>query len=146
MARTVDSAKRVMSGTHGELWCDGEKIAEVSEFQAKVTKNKETVIFCGQIMEDSKMISARGAGSMTIFHVDSGFLEKEQDIQKGVDRRYTLVSKLDDPDSWGAERISLSNVSFDELTLADWGAAKLGSITQPFTFSAYDLLDLVEVR
>ncbi|WP_251447066.1 phage tail tube protein [Vermiculatibacterium agrestimuris] len=146
MARTVDSAKRVMSGTYGELWCDGEKIAEVSEFQAKVTKNKETVIFCGQIMEDAKMISAKGAGSMTIFHVDSGFLEKEKDVKKGVDRRYTLVSKLADPDSWGAERVSVSNVSLDDLTLADWAAARLGSITKPFTFSDYDLLDLVEVR
>ena len=29
MARTIDSARRVISGTWGELWIDGEKVAEV---------------------------------------------------------------------------------------------------------------------
>lgn len=35
MARTIDSARRVISGTWGELWIDGEKVAEVSACQAK---------------------------------------------------------------------------------------------------------------
>jgi hypothetical protein len=30
MARTIDSAKRVLSGTFGEVWVDGEKIAGVA--------------------------------------------------------------------------------------------------------------------
>ena len=30
MARTIDSARRVISGTWGEVWLDGEKVAEAS--------------------------------------------------------------------------------------------------------------------
>lgn len=146
MAKTIDSAKRVISGTFGELWKDGEKVAETTGFQAKISKNKESVNFCGQFMEDTKSTSGKGAGSLTVFHVDSGFLEKESGVQDGEDRRFTLVSKLADPDSWGAERIALYNVSFDDLTLADWEAAKLGRITKSFTFTRYELLDRIEVQ
>ena len=35
----------------------------------------------------------------------------------------------------------MKGVSFDDLTLADWEAAKLGTIEAPFTFEDYDLLD-----
>ena len=41
-------------------------------------------------------------------------------IKRGVDRRFTVISKLRDPDSYGAERVALYDVSFDDLTLADW--------------------------
>ena len=41
-----------------------------------------------------------------------------------MDERGTVITKLKDPDSWGAERVALYNVSFDDLTLADWQAAK----------------------
>ena len=43
----MESAKRVMSGTHGEIWLDGEQVAECYKFQAKVTLNKEDVPQCG---------------------------------------------------------------------------------------------------
>ena len=45
------------------------------------------------------------------------------------------------PDSYGAERVALYDVSFDDLTLADWEAAKLGQIEAPFTFEDFDVLD-----
>ena len=32
------------------------------------------------------------------------------------------------------------------MTLADWKAATVGSITAPFTFSRYELLDLIEAE
>ena len=33
-------------------------------------------------------------------------------MQNGVDKRYTLVGKLADPDSYGAERVAAYNVSY----------------------------------
>lgn len=145
MAKTIDSAKRVVSGTYGEVWLDGEKVAECTACQLKVNKNKETVNLCGQFMTDTKAVSANGTGSLTLHKVDSGFIQKQGDIQAGVDRRFTVISKLKDPDSYGAERVAVYNVSFDDLTLADWQAATLGSVTAPFTFSRYELLDSIEV-
>lgn len=66
MARTIDSAKRVINGTWGEAWVDGEKVAECSAAQAKVGKNKTTINLCGQFMEDTKAASGKGTGSLTL--------------------------------------------------------------------------------
>ena len=33
-----------------------------------------------------------------------------------------------------------------DLTLADWQAAAVGSVTAPFTFSDYEYLDQIEVQ
>ena len=141
MAQRIETAKRTINGTWGEVWVDGEKIAECTACQLKIANNKQTVNLCGQYMEDSKGTSGSGTGSLTLYHVDSGFARKQSGIQNGVDRRFTVVSKLADPDSYGAERVAAYNVSFDDLTLADWEAAKLGQIESPFTFNDYQMLD-----
>ena len=146
MARTIDSAKRVISGTWGEVWVDGEKIAECTACQAKVALNKETVNLCGRFMTDTKATSASGTGSLSLHKVDSGFAQRMSGIKSGVDKRFTVISKLKDPDSYGAERVALYGVSFDDLTLADWKAASMGSVTAPFTFSGFEYLDQIEVQ
>ena len=138
MARTIDSAKRVINGTFGEVWLDGEKVAECTACQLRVGKNKQTINLCGQFMDDSKATNGSGSGSLTLYKVDSGLIEKQVDLQDGVDRRY--------PDGWGAERVAVYNVSFDDLTLADWKAATVGTVTAAFTFSRFELLDQIEVR
>ena len=143
MAKTIDSAKRVINGTWGEVWVNGEKIAECTACQLKVNKNKETINLCGQFMSDTKATSASGTGSLTLYKVDSGFAQKLSDIQSGIDRRFTVISKLRDPDSYGAERVAVYNVSFDDLTLADWRAATGGTVTAPFTYSRYEFLDQI---
>lgn len=144
MARSIDSAKRVINGTYGEVWVDGDKVSECTACQAKVAKNKKTINLCGQFMTDTKATDASGTGSLTLYKVDSGFAQRQADLQDGVDRRFTVICKLRDPDSWGAERVALYNVSFDDLTLADWKAATEGTVTVPFTFSRYEFLDMIE--
>jgi hypothetical protein len=108
--------------------------------------NKEDVPICGQMAVDSKIISTKGTGSIKLHKVNSRMaIAIGEQISNGRDLRYTLVSKLDDPDAYGAERVSLSNVSLDDLTIADWEAAKKGMVESPFTFTKYKYLDLVGV-
>lgn len=136
------SAERIRSGSHGELWMDGELSAETYGFQAKITKNKETVPRCGAFIEGHKLISARITGSMRIYNASSRFLAAEGAAMKnGKDLRHTFISKLDDPDAVSVQRIMLTGVSFDDLTLADWEAAKLGTIEAPFTADGYEILE-----
>ena len=119
MARNIASAKRVINGTFGELWKDGVLVAETTACQAKIAKTKTAVQLCGQMMEDTKTTSVKGSGSLTIHKVDSSWIREQMDVQNGVDSRHTLITALKDPDSWGTEGIALSNVSFDDVTLAD---------------------------
>ena len=142
----MDSAKRVMSGTHGELWYDGEKVAEVYKFQAKVTLNKEDINMCGVMWTDSKVKSISGKGSMGLHKANTRMGIKIGDaISRGEDVRGTLISKLDDPDAFGAERVAIKDVSMDDLTLADWEAAATGKVECPFTFRGFNYLDKVSV-
>lgn len=143
----MDSAKRIMNGTWGEVWLDGEYVAECYGLQAKVSFNKETVNLCGRMAEDKKITSISCTGSLRMHKVNSRMALAIGDrIKRGEDVRFTIISKLADPDAYGAERVVLRNVSFDDLTLADWEAARNGSIEAPFTFTDYEFLDTVEAR
>ncbi len=146
MARNIDSMKRLINGTFGQIWLDGDKVAESTACQAKISLSKSKVNLCGQFMTDYKSVSGEGTGSITMCHVDSGMLQRLDGMQDGVDRRFTIISSLRDPDSYGAERVALYNVSFDDLTLMDWKAATYREVTAAFTFTRYELLDAIEVQ
>ena len=143
----MDSAKRVISGTWGEAWLDGDYVSECYGLQAKYAYNKEDVNLCGQMETDSKVMSIKGTGSMKLHKVNSRMAKVIGDkIVDGKDVRFTIVSKLADPDAYGAERVSLSNVSFDDFTLADWEAAAKGTVEVPFTFTKHKFLDSIGVQ
>lgn len=137
---------RVISGTHGALWEDGNTRADVSAFQVKVAKNKSSLNFCGQMAEDSKVTGIKITGSMTLHKIYTRGSDDVEQVQAGHDLRKTLVGALNDPDAYGAERIAVYGVSYDEVTVMDWAAAKEGSITVPFTATRVEYLDKIEVQ
>ena len=137
---TIDSAKRVMSGTFGELWWDGELIAECDKFAAKYTQTKEAVNLARQMVEDSKVMGSKGTGSMRVYKVYSRFRDFADAVQEGRDVRSTYISKLDDPDAYGAERVAMYNVSLDEVPLANWERKTIQRDEVPFTFSGHKFL------
>lgn len=142
----MDRANRVMSGTWGELWLDGEKVADVYKFQAKRVANKEEIPLCGQMAIDTKTMSTKGTGSIGIYKTTSFMSIKVGDaLEKGQDPRFTLIGKLNDPDAYGAERVAIYNASFDDETVADWEANKIGKTECPFTWTKREFLDKVEV-
>lgn len=141
-----DSAKRVMSGTWGEVWLDNEYVAEVYSFNAKISYNKQAIARCGQMANDQKVTGYSGSGSIGMHKINSRMIQLMGDkIRDGKDVRFTIIAKLDDPDAYGAERVRVSNVSFDDLTLADWQADTPGKVEAPFTFTDYDYLDSVSI-
>lgn len=142
----MDSARRVMAGTWGQVWLDGELVGECYGFQAKMAYNKEDVALCMQMAGDKKVMGISGTGSLRMHKVSSrmGQLLGEA-IRAGQDPRFTIISKLNDPDAYGAERVALYNVSFDDLTLADWEAKSVGKVEAPFTFTDFEYLDMVTV-
>jgi hypothetical protein len=145
MAKTRFSARRTINGTFGQVWRDGVMWAETTALQVKLDKTKTDVDLCGSLMTDTKVTKVKGKGSVTIYHVDSALPREEAEaILNGEDLRHTIVSKLDDPDAYGAERISVTGVSFDDITFADWKAATAGTVTLPFTYTGIAFLDYIE--
>lgn len=81
-------------------------------------------------------------GSVKLYNATSRLLEAEgRAMAAGEDIRYTIISNLDDPDNPRNQRIAVKGVIFDDLTLADWEAAKLGTIEAPFSAESYEILD-----
>ncbi|MBC5733944.1 phage tail tube protein [Lawsonibacter hominis] len=140
----MDSAKRVISGTWGEVWLDSDKVSECYGLQAKVGFNKEDIALCGQMASDKKVTGIDCTGSLRMHKVNSRMAQViGQYIRNGRDIRFTVISKLNDPDAYGAERVVLKNVSFNDLTLADWEAKSPGKVESPFTFTDYEFLDMI---
>lgn len=136
---------RVMNGTHGQVWLDGDMVSECFGLQAKSSFTKEDVNICGQMSVDKKITAISNTGSLKLHKVNSRMaLAIGEKVKKGADPRFTVISNLADPDAYGAERVALRNVSFDDVTLADWEVAKTGSIEAPFTFTDYKFIDKVE--
>lgn len=141
MSDVLDS-KLVRSGTWGALWMDGEQVAECYGFQLKINKNKEDVPRCRTLVSGKKLTGVSLTGSVKLYNATSRLLEAEgRAMAAGEDIRHTIISNLDDPDNPRNQRIAVKGVIFDDLTLADWEAAKLGTIEAPFSAESYEILD-----
>ena len=146
MPEAMIPANRLMSGTWGQVWVDNELWADLSAAQAKISYNKSAVNICGAMAEDSKVTSVKGTGSITVAKVYTRNINRADSLMEGHDVRATIVMKLADPDAYGAERIALYNVSFDDETLADFRAGNPVKVSYPFTFTGWDYLDTISPR
>jgi hypothetical protein len=140
----MDSAKRVISGTWGEVWLDSDYVSECYGCKLAAKFTKEKIPRAGHMITDNKITSIEATGSLKLYKCNSRMARAIGDkIKNGKDVRFTIISKLDDPDAYGAERVSVTGVSFDDLTIADWEVGKIGQIESPFTYSDYDYLDKI---
>ncbi|NKN22170.1 phage tail tube protein [Clostridioides difficile] len=136
-----------ISGTWGKLWWDGDLIAEVLSFEAKVTANREEIQF--GMSKDSKITSLAGEGTIKLGKVYSRGKKKLLEAwKKGEDPRSTLTSKIKDPGTPGkqAETVTINNVWFNELALAQF--EKGGKIEEELSFgftpNDSDMMDEIE--
>lgn len=137
--------ERVINGTWGEVWVDDDYMAEVTALEAKVSLEKTEVNQVGTLAKGYKVTEIEGKGTLKMNKVSSYFIRKLSDnIKAGKTTSCTIISKLADPDSFGAERIQLNGCTFDELTLADWEAKKPGEESVAFSFTGWDVLDCIK--
>ena len=133
--------EKVINGTFGEVWVDDDYMAEVTALEAKVSLDKTEVNQVGTLAKGYKITGIDGKGTVKLNKVSSYFIKKLSDNTKaGKTTTCTIISKLNDPDSFGAERIQLNGCTFDELTLANWEAKKLGEESITFSFPSWEVL------
>ncbi len=136
--------EKTINGTFGELWIDDYYLAEVTGLEAKVTLEKTEVNQTKTLAKGYKVTGIDCKGTVKLNKVTSYFINLLSDnIKAGKTTTCTIVSKLADPDSNGAERIKLTGCTFDEVTLANWEAKKLGEESVPFSFTGWELLDTI---
>lgn len=137
--------RRAINGTYGEVWLEGELVREATGLKADVSLEFIDVPMCGDLAKHQKVSGMTGNASITMTKVNSRMAIKLSDMLKtGKTPVFTVISKLADPDAFGAERVVLKNCQFSTLTLADWSSGQIGTITQNFTFTDWDFLDLIQ--
>lgn len=136
--------EKVINGTFGELWVDDYYLAEALGLEAKVSLEKQEVHQVGTLAKGYKTTGIDCKGTVKLNKVSSYFINlMSENLKKGKTTTCTIITKLEDPDSLGAERIKLTGCTFDELTLANWEAKKLGEESIPFSFTDWELLDTI---
>ena len=141
------TAPRVMNGKWGMVYFDGEPVYETDSYEAKLKIEREDVDFVMQMAKDSKMTGLTGEWSMKVKKVFSrGAQLLSEKIKKGQHVRIQIISKIDDPDAYGSERLVIENAWFNELTLQKFENAKMIDEEYSGGFTDYYFPDLVKVR
>lgn len=136
--------EKVINGTFGELWIDDYYMSEVTGLQAKVSLEKTEVNQTGTLAKGYKITGIDCKGTVKMNKVSSYFINKlSENLKAGKTTTCTIISKLADPDSDGMEKIKLTGCTFDEMTLADWEAKKLGEESYAFTFTGWEVMDSI---
>lgn len=137
-------AEQVINGTFGEVWIDGEYLANVTALKAEVTLKKTAISMVQRLMEGQKMTGLEMKGEIKLHKINSFFIKKLNEcFRRGKMMTCTIISNVKDPDALGGERIALYNCLFDKMTLADWEAGKMGEESYSFTFEDWEILDKI---
>lgn len=136
---------QAMSGTWGEVWLDGEYLAQANKCRLEVNVTYEDVRQARKLMVGKKMSGLEGSGELGLTKVDSFVMKKVSDLLKaGRTPSFTIISKLDDPDAVGAERIVAYDCKFEKTTLADWEVGNIGAESYSFTFENWEITETAQ--
>lgn len=127
-------ASRVVLGTYGQLHIDGVWQTHINKLEASVEIEKRELNLVGNSWKVHKNGAKKGTGTMTGYKVTSDM------ILRGF-TRFEIISKLDDPESYGHESVRLINCSPDKIQLANWTAGEEVPEETTFTFEGYELID-----
>lgn len=139
------SPDNVYNGTFGELWVDGDYMAETVACTAEVNLSYEPISRVRNMADGKKMSGMEGKGEVKLQKVSSYITKKmSEKLKKGKTPSFTIITKIDDPDAIGAERIALYGCKFDKMILASWERKKIGEESYSFTFDEWELLDVTK--
>lgn len=144
-AMVLDSS-RVMNGSYGECWVDGTWQTNINHVETTVEFDKEEIKRSGTRWTGHKVIGVKGSGTISGYHITST-MQKAAAAAALDDRAVPyiteIISKLDDPEAYGAERVRYKNVSFDEVPVSNFEAQAVVEEEWPFTFEGLEFLDSI---
>ena len=143
MANKMDKNK-ILRGSFGAVWLDGEELGSVKSFEAKVTPEYEDVDIMGELGKHKRYMGFTGEGTMTLHQIDSTIGKLIADgIRSGKMPDFKIVAKLDDPTAYGAERVELTGVTINELMALKFENKALREEEVPFSFSDFRYIDMI---
>lgn len=138
-------SEQTINGSWGEVWFDGEYLAQVTAFKAEITFKKTAIAQVQTLVEGQKITGLEPKGEIKMHHINSFVMNKvNKKVKSGKTPTYTIISNIDDPDSFGAERIACYRCVLDKMVLADWEAGKTGEESYSFTFEDWEPMQTIK--
>lgn len=137
-------ANEVINGTFGKVYINGNKLANIKSFEAKLTVEYEEIDIAEDPGKHQKYMGYSGEGTMVLHKVDSTILKMmKDDLKAGKVPDIMIVASVSDPNSKGTERVQFDEVTIDELTLLKFELKTIGEEEVPFKFADFTPLDLI---
>lgn len=135
---------KILRGNNGKVWLNGEELGSLKSIKATATPKFENVDFIGDNSTYQSYTGWEGKGSLKFIKTKSVGLKYLGDsLKTGNFPEIVIESKVEDTSTGQAERVVISGVLFTELTLIDLEAKKLIEEELAFTFSDYDVKELI---
>ncbi|MDR1700310.1 MAG: phage tail tube protein [Lachnoclostridium sp.] len=132
--------EQVFNGTWGELWVDGDYVAQITSCKIEVNLKYTAISQVQKLQEGQKLTGIEMKGEMKMHKINSYMMNKiSASVKEGKTPVATIISKISDPDGVGTEQITCSGCKFDKLILADWEAGKNMEESYSFTFEDYEI-------
>ena len=145
MPNPLDST-RVISGNFGQCFdADGNWLTNIMKVDATIEIGLDEVKRAGTRWIGHKVVSLKGSGSLGGYMVTSEFIEKMSQVADDLSSPYTteLLVVLDDPESFGAYRVRLRDVTFDKIPVINYEVGAIVEQELTFVFSGYTLIDSI---
>ncbi|GIP55247.1 phage tail tube protein [Paenibacillus vini] len=143
MGAILDASK-VINGNFGQVFDqDGNWLTNITGCEATIEIGLEEIKLAGTRWLGSKVTTLKGAGSLNGYLVTSEFIEKAMRVMDDISSPFVteLVVKLDDPESFGAYRVRLKNVTFDKIPLINYEVGAIVEHELTFVFSGAEIMD-----
>lgn len=140
----ADIVNKVLTGNSGNVWLNGQLLAQLKSIELKVTGNFEDMNFCGDSSTHSKYTGWNGEGTITMYKIDSTVLKLiAKAYQTGIMPDIKIITKLTDNNTGKSERVAVSGITITEFTLAKFEAKTNIEEELPVKFSKYEILDTI---
>lgn len=140
----ADIVNKILTGNSGNVWLNGQLLAQLKSIELKVTGNFEDMNFCGDSSTYSKYTGWSGEGTITMYKIDSTVIKLISDAyQTGIMPDIKIITKLTDENTGRSERVAVSGITITEFILAKFEAKANIEEELPLKFSKYQILDTI---
>lgn len=115
---------RVINGVFGRIELDGEWMSSFTACSIKEEYEYADIKLPGTRYAKHKLTGIKVDGSLTGYEVTS---QLKQALLEDPTRTFTIVTNLEDPESYGAERVKASKVKFTSNPLVNF---KVGDVVE----------------
>lgn len=138
------NSQSVILGTHGKLFVNNVRIAEIKSFELKASLNYEDINVNGNLITQSKYTGATLTGTMVVHKINSFNINLVKDaIKTGIMPSIKFMGELTDPNVDGDEAIEVTDVMFDEATLLSFANGEVREESTSFRAGDYNYLSTI---